>query len=131
MENVTQIMTDAPLNGAVTVWVRYPLQFDATTGTYSEQDSTNVVVTAEGTAPFVGGGLTTVLGQVQRATRMMEATLRVSDLNNGEADPISGPQSGGSQGTNTQASALGEQSLADAEATLTAKNCPSETAVPQ
>jgi hypothetical protein len=61
----------------------------------------------------------------------MEATLRVSDLNNGEADPISGPQSGGPQGTNTQGSALGEQSLGDAEASLSGKDCPSETAVPK
>lgn len=66
--------TATTLNGAFTIWVRREVTADAT-GAFSDdqtQAPINLVVTAEGVAPF--GGPTDAFSRAHRATRVLEQT---------------------------------------------------------
>jgi len=68
------------LNGTFTVWVRRPLDFDGAAGGFKdrEEDDT-LILTAEGTAPYVGAASLTSLGATNRAVRVIEETLSKID----------------------------------------------------
>jgi type IV pilus assembly PilX-like protein len=63
------------LNGAVTIWVRRPPLFrdDGTVTDVAAENS--LVVTAEGSAPFSGGDVSSAFAQASRATRTLEVSL--------------------------------------------------------
>jgi hypothetical protein len=73
LENVSAFAGNN-LNGAFTVWVRRPLQRyqDGSYADFSDTDDV-LVLTAEGTAPFVGG-VTTGRAGAARSVRVLEAT---------------------------------------------------------
>jgi hypothetical protein len=66
------------LNGAFTLWIRRRVLTGAD-GTYSDraddEGDRSMVLTAEGVAPFTGGGLSTGYGQANMAVRTLEVTL--------------------------------------------------------
>jgi hypothetical protein len=64
------------LNGSFTLWVRRPLnyRFDTRLDDYS-LDSDNLVLVAEGVAPFTEGNITTGFGAANRAVQVIEVTL--------------------------------------------------------
>jgi hypothetical protein len=77
------------LNGAFTIWVRRDIQTLTTGGSAGQlQDDqttppTVVVMTAEGTAPYMGGGLTSQLAVSNRATQYLQvAVAEVTNLGN-------------------------------------------------
>jgi len=61
------------LQGAFTLWVRRPIvmEQDGDRADYSEDDDT-AIITAEGQAPFTGGGAGEAFVQENRATRVLE-----------------------------------------------------------
>jgi hypothetical protein len=66
------------LNGAFTLWIRRRINAGAD-GKYSDradaEGDRSMVLTAEGVAPFTGGGLSTAYGQANMAVRTLEVTL--------------------------------------------------------
>jgi hypothetical protein len=64
------------LNGSFTLWVRRPLNYrtDTRLDDYSA-DNSNLILVAEGVAPFVEGNITTSFGAANRAVQVLEVTL--------------------------------------------------------
>jgi Tfp pilus assembly protein PilX len=88
------------LNGAFTLWVRRPLNFrsDAQLDDYSA-DNTNMVLVAEGIAPFTGGNITSAFGTTNRAVQLIEVSLgRATTTISGNCGSRSGQVGGGALG---------------------------------
>lgn len=79
MQYVTQMFGSANLNGAFTLWVRRPTTTAGGGWLRDSASSNEVIVTAEGTAPYTGFALDSRLARTNRAVRMLEATLQVGD----------------------------------------------------
>jgi hypothetical protein len=64
------------LNGSFTLWVRRPLNYrgDTRLEDYSA-DNANLILVAEGVAPFTEGNITTSFGAANRAVQVIEVTL--------------------------------------------------------
>jgi len=64
------------LNGSFTLWVRRPLNFrsDTRLDDYS-LDSDNLILVAEGVAPFTEGNISSSFGAANRAVQVIEVTL--------------------------------------------------------
>lgn len=88
------------LNGAFTLWVRRPLNFrpDAQLDDYSA-DNSNMVLVAEGIAPFTGGNITSTFGTTNRAVQLIEVSLsRAATTLSGNCGSRSGQVGGGALG---------------------------------
>src|SRR2546426_1367922 len=88
------------LNGAFTLWVRRPLDFrpDAQLDDYSA-DNSNMVLLAEGIAPFTGGNITSTFGTTNRAVQLIEVSLsRAVTTVSGNCGSRSGQVGGGALG---------------------------------
>jgi Tfp pilus assembly protein PilX len=88
------------LNGAFTLWVRRPLNFrpDTLLADYSA-DNNNLVIVAEGIAPYTGGNITTAFGTASRAVQLIEVTLgRMDTTVTGTCGGRSGQTGGGPLG---------------------------------
>jgi hypothetical protein len=85
-----------PLSGAVTVWVRRELRLnDDVNGTIQdESDDSQLVLTAEGVAPYSGASMSGGFGQTNAAVRTLEVQLIRSDLGTNFCENYGG-QSGG------------------------------------
>jgi PilX N-terminal len=85
------------LNGTFTVWVRRPLspQNDGTVIDYNSDDQ--LIVTAEGTAPFVGASAGTTYAFQNRAVRVLESQIRKIDPN--DCENLSGQAGSGPTGS--------------------------------
>lgn len=79
------------LNGAFTIWIRRPLLVDVN-GTYSEDpaDQSNLVIVAEGIAPYMGPG--DAFTRARQATRVLETRYSLGLATAGE--PCFGSQAG-------------------------------------
>jgi Tfp pilus assembly protein PilX len=88
------------LNGAFTLWVRRPLNFrsDTLLDDYGA-DNNNMVLVAEGIAPFTGGNITSAFGTANRAVQLIEVTLaRAGTTTAGTCGSRSGQVGGGPLG---------------------------------
>jgi hypothetical protein len=73
-QNKTTILGQS-LNGAITLWIRRPL-VTSPDGIFTDNTSSDaLVITSEGSAPFVGAAMGSVTAQTGRAVHVMEATL--------------------------------------------------------
>jgi hypothetical protein len=70
-EDVSNFMGQ-PLNGAFTIWVRRALSVDNKGQYTDDDDSSSVVVTAEGTAPFTGAAAGSAFVRANQAVRVLE-----------------------------------------------------------
>jgi Tfp pilus assembly protein PilX len=98
-ENVTTFLGQS-LNGNFTLWVRRPYTISATSPPYLEDDARNdqLILTAEGIAPFTGASATTQFGQANRAMRILEVKLQriaPGDCENRTSQVGSGPLGAG------------------------------------
>jgi len=86
------------LNGAFSIWIRRPLTI-ADNGTYSEDsaDFNNVVIVAEGIAPYMGPG--DAFTRARQATRVLETRYQLGLATAGE--PCLGTQAGQEGGSPT------------------------------
>jgi hypothetical protein len=76
-QNVTNIPGVPPLNGSFTLWIRRD-QKDNADGSFSdasEEGELDLILTAEGTAPFTGENSNLAFTQQNRAVRVLQATL--------------------------------------------------------
>lgn len=77
-QNVTNLFGQN-LNGSVTIWVRRPLQPNPDGTIQHDGTASRIVVTAEGTAPYVGdAAVATSLRRRQQAVRVMEIALALN-----------------------------------------------------
>ena len=77
-QNVTNLPGVPPLNGSFTLWIRRD-QVANTDGSFSdapESGDLDLVLTAEGTAPYAGEQSNLALAQQSRAVRTLQATMR-------------------------------------------------------
>jgi len=82
-ENVSAVQSQT-LNGSFTLWIRRKVMpnNDGTAQDYAKDDQ--LVITSEGTAPFVGAAATTDFAFRRRAVRVLEAELSKVDPNDCE-----------------------------------------------
>jgi hypothetical protein len=99
--NVTTIRGQA-LRGAFTIWVRRPLAQDTTTGYYSDATTTppDVVITAEGVAPYTDAMVGTALASQNQAVRTLEAQVGGTPM----AKECTATVGGGQTGLNAEGS---------------------------
>ncbi len=119
------------LRGAFTIWVRRPLQMVMTgsdaQGTWVDRpDNTNIVITAEGVAPYRGGAAGIALAQQYQAVRTIEATVTSTPSTTVCETP--GGQTGGSEGSNFgKCFALDPASLCDVLGNCTGGAAPAQS----
>lgn len=85
------------LNGTFTVWVRRPLLVNADGTVQDNTADDKLVVTAEGTAPFVGATAGTTYAFQNRAVRVLETEIRKIDPN--DCENLSGQAGSGPTGS--------------------------------
>lgn len=86
------------LSGTFTLWVRRPIMIDLNGEAYDRGKEDQLLLTAEGTAPFVQGSSTTSFALSNRAVRYLEVTLSKTepgDCDNRTAQAGSGPTGSG------------------------------------
>lgn len=84
LENVSTFLGQT-INGSFTVWVRRPTTVDQTTGQIADSTADdNLIVTVEGTAPFVGAAANTNYAIRTRAVRILETEVQKIDPNDCE-----------------------------------------------
>jgi len=82
-ENVSAVLNQT-LNGSYTVWIRRPHK-DTNDGTVQDYDfDDRLVITSEGTAPFVGAAAASDFAFRRRAVRVLEAEITKIDPNDCE-----------------------------------------------
>ena len=79
-QNVTNIPGVPPLNGSFTLWIRRDQRanLDGSFSDAPEEGDLDLILTSEGTAPFVGENSNLAFAQQNRAVRTLQATLRRS-----------------------------------------------------
>lgn len=79
-QNVTNIPGVPPLNGSFTLWIRRDqvANLDGSFSDAPEGGDLDLILTSEGTAPFVGENSALAFTQQNRAVRTLQATLRRS-----------------------------------------------------
>ena len=87
------------LNGAFTLWVRRRLVSDPN-GFLDSTANDELVLTAEGVAPFEGGNANTAFGQANRAVRVLEYVIARQPNEQGQCGNRSGQAGGGPGGAN-------------------------------
>jgi hypothetical protein len=77
-QNVTNIPGIPPLNGSFTLWIRrdHLANFDGSFSDAPESGDLDLVLTAEGTAPFAGENSALAFTQQNRAVKTLQATLK-------------------------------------------------------
>jgi hypothetical protein len=77
-QNVTNIPGIPPLNGSFTLWIRrdHLANFDGSFSDAPEGGDLDLVLTAEGTAPFAGENSALAFTQQNRAVKTLQATLK-------------------------------------------------------
>jgi hypothetical protein len=97
-QNMTTFVTGNSIPGTATVWLRRPPEFDpAGQGTRDYQKDDQLVVTVEGTAPFVNAAAGTTYAFQNRAVRVIETVLLKSDPN--DCENLSGQAGNGPTGS--------------------------------
>ena len=85
------------IRGAFTLWIRRPLVPDPATSLLGDAPgNTDLVLIAEGVAPYVGTGVSSVIGQTNKAVRTME--VHYSRTTTTQTCGARGGQVGGSEG---------------------------------
>jgi hypothetical protein len=90
------------LNGAVTIWIRRPLNYqaDGTLADYSA-DNDNMVMVVEGTAPYTGAAASSAFGSANKAVAVIEVALaKTTGSKTGTCGQRGGQAGGGSLGAN-------------------------------